>query len=64
MLEAALLEGINQIGKIQLPEPFDYISFKTDVARIFMDKDWYVSAVPVLPEGEDPAKYLEAAKAS
>jgi hypothetical protein len=64
MLEAAFLEGIDQIGKVQLPESFDYISFKTDVARIFMDKDWYVGAVPVLPEGEDPAKYLEAAKAS
>jgi hypothetical protein len=64
LLEAAFLAGIDQIGEVKLAEPFDYKAFKADVAKIFEDKDWYVNAVPELPEGEDPAKYLEASQAS
>ncbi|MEL7252316.1 MAG: hypothetical protein AAFO03_28150 [Bacteroidota bacterium] len=46
MLEAAFLQGIEQIGEVKLPAPFDFEAFKTDVAKIFEDKDWYVDAVP------------------
>jgi hypothetical protein len=64
MLEAAFLEGIDQIGEVKIAEPFDYKSFKADVAKIFEDENWYVNAVPELPEGEDPARYLDAAQGS
>lgn len=49
LLEAAFLEGIDQIGEIKLPEPFDYKAFKKDVAAIFAKEEWYKGYVAAMP---------------
>lgn len=64
ILEEAFLQGIDQIAKVKLPDEFDHETFRADVARIFEDKDWYIGAVPKLPEGADPDEYLKIAQAS
>lgn len=58
MLEAAYLEGIDEIGKVKLKEPFDHEAFKADVAKIFEDENWYVDAVPE-PTEEDIRYYSQ-----
>lgn len=59
MLEAAFLEGIDQIAEVKLPAEFDHKAFKADVTHIFEDENWYVDAVPILPDGADPDQYLD-----
>lgn len=41
LMETAYLEGIEQIGTLPLPGPFDVAAFKKDVAAIFSVDKWY-----------------------
>lgn len=40
-MEEAFLAGIDRIAEIKLDSPFDYHSFREDVAAIFAQEKWY-----------------------